>query len=65
MKMIYVAGMAVMLAACSTHRLRCRGALEPINEPMVPAKERKHGPAQEPSGGSPNEPEGGSTEGRP
>ena len=65
MKIIYVAGMAIMLAACSTHRLRCRGALEPINEPAVPAKERKHEPAQEPGGGSPNAPEGGPTEGRP
>jgi hypothetical protein len=61
MKMICITAVAILLAACSTHQLRCRGALEPINGP-APAKERKYGSAREPNGVSPK---GAPAEGRP
>ncbi len=41
MKNIYIVGAAILIAACSTHRIRCRGALQPINKAAVaetPAK---------------------------
>jgi hypothetical protein len=38
MKQIYLVGVAVVIAACSTHPVRCRGALRPINKPAVSAK---------------------------
>lgn len=41
MKIIYVVGTAILIAACSTHSLRCRGALQPINKPATAARESK------------------------
>jgi hypothetical protein len=38
MKEIYLVGVAVVIAACSTQPVRCRGALRPINKPAVSAK---------------------------
>jgi hypothetical protein len=32
---IWIVGAALLLAACSTHQVRCRGALQPINKPAV------------------------------
>ena len=37
MKQIYLVGVAVVIAACSTHPVRCGGALRPINKPAVSA----------------------------
>jgi hypothetical protein len=37
MKILYVIGAAILVAACSTHRVRCRGALQPINKPAAAA----------------------------
>lgn len=41
MKIIYVVGTAILLAACSTHSIRCRGALQPINKPAAAARQPK------------------------
>ena len=38
MKSIYLIGIAVVIAACSSHPLRCKGALLPINTPVASAK---------------------------
>jgi hypothetical protein len=38
MKRNYLVGVAVVIAACSTHPVRCGGALRPINKPTVSAK---------------------------
>jgi hypothetical protein len=38
MKRIYLVGVAVVIAACSTHPVRCGGALRPINKAVVSAK---------------------------
>jgi hypothetical protein len=46
MKTIYVIGLAILLAACSTHRVRCRGTLQPINKPAAVAGETKHTPKE-------------------
>jgi len=46
MKIIYVVGMAILIAACSTHPVRCRGALQPINKPAGAASEPKAAPAE-------------------
>jgi hypothetical protein len=46
MKIIYVIGTAVLLAACSTHAVRCRGALQPINKPAAAASAPKAEPAE-------------------
>jgi hypothetical protein len=35
MKNIYIVGMAVVIAGCSTHGVRCRGTLQPINKPAA------------------------------
>ena len=35
MKHIYLAGLAILIAACSSHRVRCDGALRPINKPAA------------------------------
>jgi len=35
MKKICILGMAILLAACSSHRVHCRGALQPINKPAA------------------------------
>ena len=35
MKKTCILGVAVMLAACSTHSVRCHGALQPINKPVT------------------------------
>jgi hypothetical protein len=48
MKNIYVIAIAVVIAGCSTHSVRCRGALRPINQP-VPITRR--GKATEPDAG--------------
>ena len=41
MKIIYVVGTAILIAACSTHSIRCRGALQPINKPTAAARASK------------------------
>jgi hypothetical protein len=38
MKYICLVGVAILLAACSSHRVRCNGALRPINKPVAIAK---------------------------
>ena len=38
MKSIYLIGIAVVIAGCSSHPVRCRGALRPINTPVASAK---------------------------
>jgi hypothetical protein len=38
MKRFYLVGVAVVIAACSTHPVRCGGALRPINKPAVSAQ---------------------------
>jgi hypothetical protein len=35
MKHICLVGVAILLAACSSHRVRCDGALRPINRPAA------------------------------
>lgn len=37
MKILYVIGTAILLAACSSHSVRCRGVLQPINKPAAAA----------------------------
>jgi hypothetical protein len=51
-KTIHVIGAAILIAACSTHRVRCQGALQPINKPSAPAA----GPPGAPAAGSPEAP---------
>jgi hypothetical protein len=46
MKILYVVGTAILIAACSTHPARCRGALQPINKPAAAASEPKAAPAE-------------------
>jgi hypothetical protein len=46
MKIMYVIGTAILLAACSTHAVRCRGALQPINKPAAATREPKAAPAE-------------------
>jgi hypothetical protein len=38
-KTIHVIAAAILIAACSTHRVRCQGALQPINKPAAMASE--------------------------
>lgn len=38
MKHICLLGVAISIAACSSHRVRCEGALRPINPPVAAAK---------------------------
>jgi hypothetical protein len=38
MKHICLVGVAILLAACSSHRVRCGSALRPINKAVVAAK---------------------------
>jgi hypothetical protein len=38
MKHICSVGVAILLAACSSHRVRCGSALRPINKAVVAAK---------------------------
>jgi hypothetical protein len=38
MKHILLVGVAICFAACSSHRVRCGGALRPINKPVAAAK---------------------------
>ena len=52
MKTIYVIGAAILIAACSTHRVRCQGTLQPINKPRATAT----GPLEAPATGSPEAP---------
>jgi hypothetical protein len=51
-KTIHVIAAAILIAACSTHRLRCQGTLQPINEPRTTAT----GPLEAPAAGSPEAP---------
>jgi hypothetical protein len=46
MKIIYVLGTAILLTACSTHSIRCRGALQPINKAAAPTGESKPAPTE-------------------
>ena len=45
MKILYLVGMMILIAACATHPSRCRGALQPINKPAGVASEPR--PAKE------------------
>ena len=38
MKYICSIGVAILIAACSSHRVRCGGAMRPINKPVAAAK---------------------------
>jgi hypothetical protein len=38
MKHICLVGAAILLAACSSHRVRCGSALRPVNKPVAAAK---------------------------
>ncbi len=38
MKHICLVGVAILIAACASHRSRCDGALRPINNPVAAAK---------------------------
>jgi hypothetical protein len=38
MKHICLVGVAILLAACSSHRVRCGSALRPVNQPVTAAK---------------------------
>ena len=38
MKHICVIGVVLLIAACSSHRVRCGSALRPINKPFAAAK---------------------------
>jgi hypothetical protein len=44
MKYICVVGVAILLAACSSHRVRCEGVLRPINKPVPTAKAAERRP---------------------
>jgi hypothetical protein len=46
MKILYVVGTAILIAACATHPVRCRGALQPINKPAAAASEPKAAPVE-------------------
>ena len=46
MKIIYVVGATILVAACSTHRVGCRGALQPINKPAAAASEPQAAPRE-------------------
>ncbi|MFL6601463.1 MAG: hypothetical protein ACJ8R9_09035 [Steroidobacteraceae bacterium] len=46
MKIIYVTATAILIAACSTHPVRCRGPLQPINKPAAAASGPKAAPAE-------------------
>jgi hypothetical protein len=48
MKYIFLVGVAILLAACSSHRVRCNGALRPINGPAAAAKPAVTGSAVSP-----------------
>jgi hypothetical protein len=37
MKKISIVGLLIVLGACSTHALKCRGPLRPINKPTASA----------------------------
>lgn len=41
MKKICIVSVVILLAACSAHRVRCRGALQPINKPVDVASPSK------------------------
>lgn len=43
MKILYVVGMIILMAACSTHAVRCWDALQPINKPAAAGSEPKAG----------------------
>jgi hypothetical protein len=38
MKLLYTIVVAIVMTACSTHQVRCRGTLRPINLPAVTRK---------------------------
>jgi hypothetical protein len=38
MKLLYTIVVALVMTACSTHQVRCRGVLRPINKPAVASK---------------------------
>jgi hypothetical protein len=35
MKTLYIIGLAILIAGCSSNTVRCRGALQPINAPAT------------------------------
>jgi hypothetical protein len=41
MKILSVVGMVMVIAGCSAHPVRCRGALQPINTPVAAVKQPK------------------------
>jgi hypothetical protein len=48
MKHICIVGVAILIAACSSHRVRCEGALRPINKPVAATKPTVQGSATAP-----------------
>jgi hypothetical protein len=46
MKIIYVVGIAILVAACSTQAVRCRGALQPINKPAAAVSQPQAAPRE-------------------
>jgi hypothetical protein len=48
MKTMSIVGAAVLLAACATHRVRCQGALQPINKPIAVVSGSKAAPESRP-----------------
>jgi hypothetical protein len=52
MKSIYLIGIAVVIAACSSNPLRCTGALRPINKSVASA--RPSGPGGSTSANEPD-----------
>jgi len=55
MKLISIFGLIVAISACSTHRLKCHGALRPINKPTVSAPSSH--PASDSDGAANEEPQ--------
>lgn len=52
MKLLSVIGLTLLIAACSSYEVRCKGGLQPVNAPAVaPVAAPKH-PAS-PTGGRP------------
>jgi hypothetical protein len=45
-KTIHVIAAAILIAACSTHRVRCQGTLQPINKPPATATGSPEAPAE-------------------
>jgi starvation-inducible outer membrane lipoprotein len=56
MKNISIIAWAVVLTACATHPMRCRGALQPINAQARPASNSQPNTSNGKPAASPSEP---------